>query len=129
VLAPLGIGRGNAPRSVEQPVPTVLASPGGGHLVEPIIVDYYGQGTSHPVSVPLSTCRTKQSHGLVEPVAGRQLDILFRMLQPHELARAMSFPEGYVFKGNRTEVVRQIGNAVAVGVAQALCGAALEPAA
>lgn len=96
VLAPLGIGRGNAPRSVEQPAPTVLASRGGGHLVEPLAD------------------------------GGRVLDIMFRMLQPHELAAAMGFPADYQFKGNRGDVVRQIGNAVPVGVATALCAAALE---
>jgi DNA (cytosine-5)-methyltransferase 1 len=47
------------------------------------------------------------------------------MLQPHELARAMSFPKGYKFHGNREQVVKQIGNAVPVNLAKALCGALL----
>jgi DNA (cytosine-5)-methyltransferase 1 len=42
------------------------------------------------------------------------------MLQPHELAAAMSFPRGYRFAGTRDEQVRQIGNAVAVETAKAL---------
>jgi DNA (cytosine-5)-methyltransferase 1 len=46
-------------------------------------------------------------------------DILFRMLQPHELAAGMGFPPGYVFKGTRGEVVKQIGNAVEVNKARA----------
>jgi DNA (cytosine-5)-methyltransferase 1 len=45
------------------------------------------------------------------------------MLQPHELARAMSFPAGYEFAGNRETKVKQIGNAVPVSLAQALCSA------
>lgn len=53
------------------------------------------------------------------------LDIRFRMLQPHELAAAMSFPKTYVFTGNREQKVKQIGNAVPVGLAQALCSAIL----
>jgi DNA (cytosine-5)-methyltransferase 1 len=49
------------------------------------------------------------------------LDIRFRMLQPHELARAMSFPKEYKFHGSREQVVKQIGNAVPVNLAKALC--------
>lgn len=55
----------------------------------------------------------------------RAVDIRFRMLQPHELAAAMSFPADYRFSGNRGQVVKQIGNAAPVGVATALCGALL----
>jgi DNA (cytosine-5)-methyltransferase 1 len=57
------------------------------------------------------------------------LDIRFRMLQPHELAAAMGFPDGYAFAGNRGEQVRQIGNAVAVNLARALCRSLLGAAA
>lgn len=49
------------------------------------------------------------------------------MLQPHELAAAMSFPPGYEFTGNKGETVKQIGNAVLVRTAQALCRAAIAP--
>jgi site-specific DNA-cytosine methylase len=56
---------------------------------------------------------------------GPRYDILFRMLQPHELALAMSFPAGYQFTGNRAEQVKQIGNAVPVGLARAICFAML----
>lgn len=48
------------------------------------------------------------------------LDICFRMLKPGELAAAMGFPPGYRFTGTKTDIVRQIGNAVCVGVARAL---------
>ena len=37
-----------------------------------------------------------------------------------ELAAAMGFPDDYIFIGNRTQVVKQIGNAVAVNTAKAL---------
>jgi DNA (cytosine-5)-methyltransferase 1 len=47
------------------------------------------------------------------------------MLQPHELAAAMGF-EDYAFAGTKSDQVRQIGNAVAVGVAEALCGSMME---
>jgi DNA (cytosine-5)-methyltransferase 1 len=68
---------------------------------------------------------TRDRHALVDPDAAR-LDIRFRMLQPHELAAAMGFPSGYQITGNRSEQVRQIGNAVEVNVARELCRAMLE---
>src|SRR5699024_4531642 len=49
------------------------------------------------------------------------LDVRFRMLQPRELAAAMGFPEGYDIVGTKTEVTKQIGNAVPVHLATALC--------
>ena len=66
------------------------------------------------------------SSGLVMPVIEKdgklyRLDILFRMLQPHELAQAMSFPKSYKFKGTREQVVKQIGNSVPVRLAESLC--------
>ena len=64
---------------------------------------------------------------LVTTEAGQfYVDIRFRMLQPHELARAQGFPDSYVFKGNREEVVKQIGNAVPCHLAAALCHSLLE---
>lgn len=57
--------------------------------------------------------------------AGDDDDILYRMLQPPELARATSFPENYQFAGNKTEVTRQIGNAVPINMARALVRSAL----
>mgnify|MGYP001619880884 CR=1 FL=1 len=38
----------------------------------------------------------------------------------HELSAAMGFPKGYAFKGTKTQVIKQIGNAVVVDVAKAL---------
>ena len=58
------------------------------------------------------------------------LDIRFRMLKNSELAKAMGFDAGeseYEFAGNKSEVTRQIGNAVPVRTAAALVKAALEP--
>jgi DNA (cytosine-5)-methyltransferase 1 len=55
-----------------------------------------------------------------------EMDILLRMLQPHELAAGMSFPADYVFTGkNKGEKVKQIGNAVPVETAAAMAGALL----
>lgn len=46
--------------------------------------------------------------------AGDDDDILYRMLQPPELARATSFPDDYAFAGTKTDVTRQIGNAMPI---------------
>lgn len=32
--------------------------------------------------------------------------------EPHEIGRAMAFPDSYIVKGNKRERVRQYGNAV-----------------
>lgn len=106
-------------RDLSAPLPTVVA--GGGHLgiVEPFLVKYYscGEGTEI-IRVPLGTVTTKDRFGLVGGYAG--LDITFRMLQPRELANAQGFPDDYWFAGNKSDQVKQIGNAVPVGLARAL---------
>jgi DNA (cytosine-5)-methyltransferase 1 len=48
------------------------------------------------------------------------------MFQPHELAAAMGFPKGYDFAGTKREKNKQIGNAVDVTLAEALCACILE---
>jgi DNA (cytosine-5)-methyltransferase 1 len=113
VLSP---SSGGVPRSVSQPIPTICTEARGMALCEPFVTKYYGTGIAKPVSAPLDTVTAKGRFALVEP--GR-LDIRFRMLQPHELARAMGF-DGYEFTGNKTEQVRQVGNAVSVRQAKAL---------
>ncbi|MCG2738799.1 MAG: DNA cytosine methyltransferase [Syntrophaceae bacterium] len=122
--------------SLEMPFPTVTGADvcrvgAAQGLAEPFIVEYYGTGGACSVDAPLSTQTTKDRFGLAQPLvfeAGGHrylLDIRFRMLQPHELAAAMSFPKDYCFAGNREEKVKQIGNAVPVLTAAALCEALL----
>lgn len=113
-------GRG-APRSTEEPMPTILT--GGAHqIVQSFLTTYYGHGSTSSVDEPTPTITTRDRIGLVQPVInGYTFDIRFRMLTPKELAGAMGFPESYIFRGTRTEVVKQIGNAVAVNMAKALC--------
>lgn len=122
ILPAEGIYRGNQPRSLSQPLQTVT-SRGGGSIVEPF-VKYNSTGHAQPVNDPLDTITTRDRFGLVGPQQV-YLDILLRMLQPHELAAAMSFPADYKFAGNRSEIVRQIGNAVDVRQADALLSAIL----
>ena len=80
------------------------------------------------INEPLGTVTTKDRFALIQPeINGMRLDILFRMLQPHELAGAMGFPTNYIFKGAKTAVIKQIGNAVEVNTARALVKSLLTP--
>jgi DNA (cytosine-5)-methyltransferase 1 len=116
---------GQTPRvhDVADPLPTVVGTVAHG-ICQPFLVPYYGTGQADDTSDPVRTLTARDRLGLVQP-DGSRLDIGFRMLQPHELAAAMGFPCGYRFAGNKGEVVKQIGNAVAVGMARALCDAIL----
>lgn len=112
--------------SIENPMPTITSVDAWG-LVEPFLVKYNGTAKARPITEPIDTITAKDRFGLVETEQGQmRLDIRFRMLKPHELARAMSFDDGYKFSGNREEQVRQIGNAVPVCLGQALCEAMLQ---
>jgi DNA (cytosine-5)-methyltransferase 1 len=96
-------------------------------LAEPYIIKFYGNGEgADSINDPLSTVTAKDRFALCIPSIGIALDIRFRMLQPHELAAAMSFKPDYEFTGNREQKVKQIGNAVPLKTAKALCEALLK---
>jgi DNA (cytosine-5)-methyltransferase 1 len=63
----LGQQSGAAARAVDQPVPTI-ATAGAISVVQPypLIVEYYGNGGSKPVSEPLGTVTTKDRFALLE---------------------------------------------------------------
>lgn len=96
-------------------------------LIEPQIMKYFGTGIAKPVSLSLDTITTKDRFALIQPSVTTQvgLDILFRMLQPHELARAMGFAKDYRFLGSRRDAVKMIGNAWELNTSRALCYAML----
>jgi DNA (cytosine-5)-methyltransferase 1 len=106
ITAQHGERAGQAPRvhSVDEPVPTIAAQ---GH--------------------------TDMAEGIVTAVRdGERYDILFRMLEPHELAAAMGFTsddQEYEFAGTKTEQIKQIGNAVSVAKMKACVGAIMADAA
>lgn len=110
------------PRLTGEPVPAIRSRNGHG-LVEPFLIHYYGNGSAEAVRVPMATITTRDRFALIQGTA--ELDITFRMLQPHELAAAQGFPAGYWFAGTKTDQVKQIGNAVPVGTARALALEAL----
>ncbi len=114
-------GGGDRVRSMDEPISTLVTKQEQA-LVEPFLVSFYGQGQALSVEQPFATITTKDRFGLVQQYG---LDILFRMLQPHELALAHSFPRDYRFAGNKGDVVKQIGNSVPSKTSEELCYAAL----
>lgn len=109
-------------RSTSEPLPAVTASRRSLALIQAMIAKYYGTGIAKPVTEPLDAVTTKDRFGLV--TFGREglaLDIRFRMLEPHELARAQGFADTYTFTGTKGERVTQIGNAVPRETAKAIC--------
>jgi DNA (cytosine-5)-methyltransferase 1 len=129
-IMPVNHGPDERTHSLNDPMPTIT-SVDAWSLIEPFLVEYHGTGSASSVDSPLKTQTGRDRFGLVQPMVFEQdgkkylLDIRFRMLQPHELAAAMSFPPGYKFSGNREQVVKQIGNAVPKNQAKALCRAHL----
>ncbi|TAK64455.1 MAG: DNA cytosine methyltransferase [Bacteroidetes bacterium] len=115
----------SAVKEMSEPVSTITTKNAHG-LVQPFLVRYNGAGSNvFSLDDPLRTVVTKDRFGIVQPVQSEGdewygIDILFRMLQRHELAAAMGFPPEYKFCGNGTEIVKQIGNAVPVNTAEAL---------
>lgn len=126
----LGQQSGSVLRPVSKPCPT-LATGGGISLVEAFLVKYFGTASeSQSIDEPLDTVTAKERHALVKPILiieGERyiFDIRFRMLQPHELAAAQGFPKSYKFTGTKTDVVKQIGNAVPCNTARALVEAVM----
>lgn len=109
-----------------------------GHLIDelkrrgkvdakPWIYVYYSSGSEgKAIDEPLPTVRTKAGHALVYPVIemdGKliRIDLLYRMLTPLELQRAMGFPDDMQWgDATKTEQIKAIGNSVSRGVSRAL---------
>jgi len=115
--------------SLDEPIGTITS--GGTHhaLISPFLTKFYGNDKSaHSVDKPLGSVTTKERFGLVMPrldINGDQyaLDVHFRMLQPDELALGQGFRPDYLFSGNKTQITKQIGNAVPRRLARAIVGA------
>ncbi|MBH0775047.1 DNA cytosine methyltransferase [Nocardia bovistercoris] len=92
-----------------------------------LLLPYYGTGAARPVDQPMGTQSTRDRFALVEETNTALVeDVRFRMLQPHEIGRAMAFTTGYTVLGNKRERVRQYGNAVTPPVAELLVSALVE---
>ena len=108
-------------RSIDKPIPTVVTKEEFA-LCTPFVLGQQSCSAPRSVDKPIPTVAGAGAISLIQPkIKGQMLDIHFRMLKPHELARAMSFDKDYQFTGNHGEQVKQIGNAVPVMLAKVLC--------
>lgn len=117
---------------IDEPLPTVTgANRGELAFITAQFGEREGQAPRvHDVGGPLPTITATGHVNLVEPGPG--YDILFRMLEPEELAAAMGFNEEdrkYEFTGTKTERVKQVGNAVSVAKMKACVRAIMADAA
>jgi DNA (cytosine-5)-methyltransferase 1 len=103
---------------------------------EQLLVPYYGNaGSASPAAGPVGTLTARDRYGLAQPGADHSGvdvdeligDVLFRMLEPHEIATAMAFTPDYktVAKSKRHKV-RLFGNAVTPPVAEVIVSALVE---
>lgn len=85
-----------------------------------------GSEMTTPVTEVIRTVTTAGHQSLLSGPTLNLDDVLFRMLEPHEIAAAMDFPADYVILGNKREKVRQAGNAVTPPAARDLVGVVAE---
>lgn len=116
----------------KEPVHTITA--GGNHIgeVRAFLMKYYGTGIGQDINQPVHTIRTGDCFGLVM-VRGEKyqiVDIGLRMLEPHELFAAQSFPSDYIInvdhtgkKYSKAKQVARCGNSVPPLLASALVNA------
>lgn len=127
-------------KAATEPIDTVAAS--GNHHA--LVMRNNGGGEtgwqSTPAELPLQTLTTAghqsliETHTLPEPqetltddeIWAMVYDSEFRMLEPHEIKRGMSFPTDYVLLGNKREQVKMAGNAVTPNAARDLVAACVE---
>lgn len=107
-------GGGSTARAVTEPLATLTASGTHHMLVRQNTARGNPAQMCTPATEPLRTLTTAGHQSLVgwphtTPAVD---DCTFRMLQVHEIATAMAFPDGYVITGNKRERVAQLGNAV-----------------
>lgn len=122
---------GNNSRSIDQPFPT-LTTAKGGELA--FVTASFGErdGQMPRVHSLDDPCPTILAQGRINLAVaandgGAVYDIHYRMLDKTELAEAHSFNarRRYVFKGNKTQVNKQIGNSVPVRMGEAHIRSAL----
>jgi DNA (cytosine-5)-methyltransferase 1 len=101
----------------DEPVRTLTAA---GH--QSLLMPYYGQSKPRGVDEPMPTVTTRDRCAVIDP---EELvdDCGFRMLEPHEIAAAMAFPDGYIPTGlTKRDRVKLAGNAVTPPVMQWITG-------
>jgi DNA (cytosine-5)-methyltransferase 1 len=123
--------RNNTPRGDPAHMVTPVTEPArtltsAGH--QSLLVSYYGRATTaQPVTAPAGTMPTHDRYGLATGTTAIPVDdVLFRMLKPPEIGRAMAFGAAYTVVGTQREKVRQYGNAVTPPVAEVIVSALAE---
>ncbi|NTD85431.1 DNA cytosine methyltransferase [Agrobacterium tumefaciens] len=115
------------------PLPTMTTAKGGEFAVVLPVTHAGGlERVFNPDMDGLPTITGANRGELAIAEATPEYDILFRMLEPHELAAAMGFhtkESRYEFAGTKTQQVKQIGNAVSVEKMEACVSALLADAA
>jgi DNA (cytosine-5)-methyltransferase 1 len=123
-------------RSLNEPIPTIVAGPGHWGEVRTFLMSYYGseKDLGQRLDEPLRTITSKDRFGIVT-VHGRDyqiVDIGMRMLEPHELFAAQGFPKDYIINRDdtgkpypKTAQVARCGNSVPPPFAEALTRANL----
>jgi DNA (cytosine-5)-methyltransferase 1 len=124
-------GGGSVARPVTESLATVTAS-GNHHGLclpagadEHLLIPYYGTGVARSVREPVGALTTRDRYALVRGEVDIN-DVMFRMLEPREIGRAMSFADEYIVLGSKREKVRQYGNAVTPNAAEVLVCALVE---
>jgi DNA (cytosine-5)-methyltransferase 1 len=129
---------------INKPHPTVCGNRRDTTLCQPFLLPQQSCGVLRPISMPAPTISTAGAVALIQPrlipsknkksnpgisitIDGQHhdIDILYRLLQTHELAAIQGFHPNYMFTGNKTQQVKQIGNAVPRRLARAIVLAAL----
>jgi DNA (cytosine-5)-methyltransferase 1 len=112
-------------RPITDPLATVTASGNHHMLVRHNSSKGAGGEMCTPATEPVRTITTAGHQSVVgwPGPAPAVDDCTFRMLEPHEIQRAMAFGDTYRVLGNRRERVRQLGNAVTPPAAEFLLGA------
>lgn len=101
--------------ALNDPLMCVLANGGHHALVssDAFLTYYYNTLQASAITDPINTITTLDRAALVGALSNMTVeDLTFRMLQPHEISRAMAFPDSYIVKGTKKEKVKQYGNAV-----------------
>lgn len=139
VVVPVTNGNGGpGPRSADDPLPTMTTAKGGEFAIVMPVTHHDTSDRVRDVNEPLPTLTgaNRGEQALVVTAQfdpkQKQFDILFRMLEPHELAAAMGFTQDevpYEFAGTKTEKIKQIGNAVSVSKMRACVRALVADAA
>ena len=105
-------------REITQPLSTQTSMINHGILsteaVNAFFSYYYGKAQSSGINDPIKTISTRDRVALVLNTPGNieVEDCTYRMIQPHEVQRAMAFDGDYIVLGSGKDKVRQLGNAV-----------------